>query len=108
MIPAGILDQRVKLQSKSVTRATNGEEVVTWTDVATVWAQVQQLRGKEFFAGAQMQDEVDVRVRIRYRTGVTRDQRLQWNSAPLDIVSVITLGRKEGLELMCISGVRNG
>lgn len=105
---AGKFDQRVTLQSKSVTRATNGEEVVTWNTVATVWAQVQQLRGKEFFAGAQMQDEVDVRVRLRYRTGVTRDQRLLWNSAPLDIVSVITIGRREMLEMMCISGVRNG
>lgn len=108
MISAGRLDQRVTLQAKSATRAGNGEEVVTWTDVATVWASVQQLRGKEFFAGAQMQDEIDVRVRLRYRAGVTRDQRLQWNGAPLDIVSVIALGRNEALELMCVSGVRNG
>lgn len=108
MISAGMLDQRVTLQSKSVSRAANGEEVVTWADVATLWAQVQPLRGKEFFAGAQMQDVVDVRVRLRYLGGVTRDQRLLWNGAPLDIVSVITLGRREALELMCISGVRNG
>lgn len=108
MISAGMFDQRVTLQSKQVARGANGEEVVTWSDVATIWAQVQQLRGKEFFAGAQMQDEVDVRVRLRYRTGVTRDQRLLCNGAPLDIVSVITLGRREALELMCISGVRNG
>jgi len=108
MISAGKLDQRVTLQAKSASRAANGEEVVTWTDVATVWASVQQLRGKEFFAGAQMQDEIDVRVRLRYRTGVTRDQRLMWNGAPLDIVSVIALGRNEALELMCVSGVRNG
>lgn len=108
MISAGQLDQRVTLQSKSVTRGSNGEEVVTWAEVATVWAQVQQLRGKEFFAGAQMQQEVDVRVRLRYRSGVTRDQRLQWNGAPLDIVTVIVLGRNEALELMCVSGVRNG
>ena len=108
MLSAGRLDQRVTLQAKSATRAANGEEVVTWGDVATVWAQVQQLRGKEFFAGAQMQDAIDVRARIRYRTGVTRDMRLQWNGAPLDIVSVIVVGRNELLELMCIAGVRNG
>lgn len=105
---AGRLDQRVTLQSKSATRAANGEEVVSWVDVATVWAQVQQLRGKEFFAGAQMQDAVDVRVRVRYRSGVTRDQRLLWRGAPLDIVGIVELGRKEALEIMCLSGVRNG
>ena len=106
--PSGDMNQRVKLQSKSVSRGSNGEEVVTWVDVATLWAQVQQLRGKEFFAGAQMQDEVDVRVRLRYRTAVTRDQRLLWNGAPLDIVSIIVIGYKEALELLCLSGVRNG
>lgn len=108
MSPAGMLDQRVTLQSKSVSRAANGEEVVTWVDVATLWAAVAQLRGREYFAAAQMQDAVDVKATIRYRSGVTRDQRLLWNGAPLDIVSVIAVGRNEQLELMCISGVRNG
>lgn len=108
MIAAGRLDQRITLQQKSVTRAANGEEVVSWAVVDTLWAEVFQLRGKEFFAGAQMQDAVDVRVRLRYRAGVTRDMRIVWNGTPLDIVSVIELGRREALELMCISGVRNG
>lgn len=108
MISAGVLDQRVTLQSKSVSRGANGEEVVTWNDVATVWARVAQLRGREYFAAAQMQDAVDVKVTIRYRAGVTRDQRLLWNGAPLDIVSAIVVGRNEQIELMCISGVRNG
>ncbi len=107
-IQSGDLDQRVTLQSKSVTRAANGEEVVTWADVATVWAQVHELRGREYFAGAQLQDTTDVRVRLRYRSGVVREQRLLWRGAPLDIVSVIEVGRKDSLELMCLSGVRNG
>lgn len=104
---AGELDQRVTIQNKSVTRATNGEEVVTWVDVATVWAKVAQIRGREFFAAAQMQDAVDLRVNIRYRSDVTREMRLLWRGNPLDIVGVIENGRKEALELMCISGIRN-
>ena len=108
MIQSGKLDQRVTIQQKSATRAANGEEFITWSDVATVWAAVLPIRGREFFAAAQMQDSVDYRVNIRYRTGVVREMRLLWRSSPLDIVSVIENGRKEGLELMCISGVRNG
>jgi SPP1 family predicted phage head-tail adaptor len=108
MMNAGRLDQRVTLQSKSVTRAANGAEVVSWVPVATLWAEVRQIRGKEFFAAAQMQEAVDHQVRIRYRAGVTRDMRLLWNGQPLDIVAVIALGRNEVLEIMCLSGVRNG
>lgn len=102
------LSERVTIQQKSVTRAGNGEEVVAWTVVCVVSAAVTQLRGREFFAGAQMQDAIDVRIVIRYRTDVTRDMRVVRNGTILDIVSVIETDRKTGLELMCMSGVRNG
>ena len=104
----GDLDQRVTLQSKSVTRAANGEEVVTWTDVATVWAQVEPIRGREFFAAAQMADSIDHRVVVRYRAGIAREMRVLWGAVALDIVTVIARGRRESVELMCVSGVRNG
>ena len=108
-LSASDLTQRVTLQSKAVTRAADGGEVITWSDVATVWAAVLPIRGREFFAAAQMQDATDVRVRIRYRTGVSRDMRIAHGSAHYDIVSVIDPeNRHEELELMCISGVRNG
>lgn len=104
----GALDQRVTLQSKSVTRAANGEEVVTWGDVATVWASVAPIRGREFFAAAQMADSIDHRVVIRHRAGIAREMRVVWGAVALDIVTVIYRGRKEEIELMCVSGVRNG
>ena len=37
MLLAGEFDQRITLQSKSITRNAIGEEVVTWGDVATIW-----------------------------------------------------------------------
>jgi SPP1 family predicted phage head-tail adaptor len=108
-LPAGKFDQRITLQSKLVTRAANGEEVVTWDDVAQLWARVEPLRGREWFAAAQMQDAAEIRVTIRYRAGVTRDMRVLWNGEPLDIMSVIDVNAdRTNLELMCISGVRNG
>jgi SPP1 family predicted phage head-tail adaptor len=104
------LDQRVTLQQKSVTRAANGEEVVTWGDIATVWAEAVPVRGREFFAAAQMQQSVDVRFRIRTRSGVTGDMRLLWQAQPYDIVSIVpgTAQYAGILEIMAVSGVRNG
>lgn len=108
-LPAGAFDQRVTLQAKDVTRTGTGGEVVSWVDVVTVWARVEPIRGNEFFSAAQMQDATDHRVTIYYRSGVTRAMRVLWGDQPLDIVSVIDVnGRRENLELMCISGVRNG
>lgn len=106
---AGQFDQRVTLQAKSVTRSAIGEEIVTWEPVAELWARVEPIRGREWFAAAQMQDATDHRVTIRYRAGVTRDMRVVWRGEPLDIVSVIDVNaRRENIELMCIAGVRNG
>lgn len=105
-----LLDQRVTLQAKSATRNGIGEEVVTWLDVATVWAEAVPLRGREFFAAAQMQQSVDVRFRIRARTGVAGDMRLLWRATPYDITAVIpgTAQYAGFLEIMAVTGVRNG
>ena len=110
MINSNAMRERVTLQSKSVTRTSLGEEVVTWSDVATVWAEVAPIRGREFFDAAQIQQAVDIRVVIRTRSGVTPDMRLQWASEPYDITAVIPgVGRWEGsLELMAVKGIRNG
>lgn len=102
------LDQRVQIQRKAVTRASNGEEVVTWVLVATVWAEVRALRGEEFFAGAQMQNSVDHQVRLRWRADITREMRILWGDQPLDIVSIVPLGRHDALEILALAGVRNG
>ena len=108
-IAAGTLDQRVTIQSKTVARTATGGEQVTWQTVAELWAAVLPIRGREFFAAAQMQDSCDVRVIIRYRTGIAREMRVMHKGQALDIVSVINpSSRNEMLELMCVSRVRNG
>ena len=107
---AGKMADRVTFQQKSVTRNGLGEEVVTWADVATVWAEVIPLRGGEFYAANQTQQTVDVRFRIRARSGLTNDMRLLWKTAPYDITALIPgTGKWQGMtEIMAISGVRNG
>lgn len=110
MIKAGEFDQRITLQSKSVTRNSIGEEVVTWGDVAYVWAKVMPLRGNAFYAANQQQHSIDARFLIRQRTGLTEDMRLQWKGEPYDITSIIKgTGPYTGtLELAAINGVRDG
>lgn len=110
MIGAADLDQRVTFQSKSATRNSLGEEVVTWADVVTVWAEAVPVRGNEFYAANAIQQTVDVRFRIRMRTGLTDEMRLLWKSEPYDIVALIPgTNRYLGLiEIMTLKGVRNG
>lgn len=111
----GRANQRIKLQAKSVTRNAIGEEVVTWTDVVTdtddhaIWAEAWPLKGREFFAAQQTQYAADVRFRIRYRDGVTREQRILWNDDPYDIIMIVDVGAaRQTIEILAVNGLRNG
>lgn len=121
MLAAGRLNQRVTLQAKTVTRGAGGEEVPAWADVATTWAEVEPLRGREFFAAQGAQYACDVKVRMRYRDDIAvgkplilhagdwRELRILWRSQPHDVTSVIEVrGGREALELLCIAGVKDG
>lgn len=101
-------DDRVTIQQRSVTKDAVGQDTITWVDVATVWAQCQAVRGREFFAAAQVQQEQTVKVRIRYRADVSTLHRLVWQGRAHDITGVVPVGRHDMLELMCLQGVKDG
>jgi SPP1 family predicted phage head-tail adaptor len=106
---AGQLDRRVKLQTKGITQDAYGGAVVTWSDAATVWAAVEPLYGREFFGAQQIDSEITIRVRIRYRAGVVPAMRVLYGSRVLDIRSVIDpKDRHEELQLMCSEGLTAG
>lgn len=107
---ASDLTQRITLQRPVATVNGLGEEVQTWEDVATVWARVQPLRGRDFFAAAQMQSSTDHRVVIRYRADVLATWRVVWRGLVLEVVGdpINVDGARTWLELMCASGVRSG
>ena len=105
---AGEFRHRITIEQTSRVKDAAGASADTWTEVATVWAKVQALRGREYFAGEQMQEAVDYRVVIRARAGVDRTMRVVWGAVTMDIVGVVEVGeRREYIELMCMSGVRN-
>jgi SPP1 family predicted phage head-tail adaptor len=92
----------VVIKEKVVSRDTYGEEDVTWTDVATVWADVQPVRGREYLEMDQSQADVTHRVYLRWRSGIEPTMRLVFEGRVLQIESVIRPGeRRVGLELIC-------
>jgi SPP1 family predicted phage head-tail adaptor len=110
-LKSGSLDQRLTLQQRAAGVSVDlGEAAGAWAGVATVWAQAQPLRGREFFASGQMQQALDVRFRIRWRAGVLASMRVLWRGEPYEIVGepINVDGARVVLELMCVKGVRDG
>ena len=113
--PAGRARHRIKLQSKSVAKNGIGEEIVTWADVVTdtadhcLWAEVWPMKGREFFSAQSTQYAADVRFRLRYRAGLTREMRVLWGGEPYDIVQILDVGAEhQTTEILAVNGVRNG
>lgn len=97
----GQLRHRVTIQSKTTVRDKEGFEAEVWTDVTTVWAAVEPLRGREYFAAAAVHAENTVRIRMRYRSGVTPEMRVKYGTRLFDIISVIDVDeRHQELQVM--------
>lgn len=98
---AGRLDRLVTLGKRTVASLTDyGEETVTWTDVP-VWAERRDLRGDERWTAQQVMGTQTCVYRIYYRTDLTVEDRLVDGADTYDIHSVVEVGRREGLELLC-------
>ena len=99
---AGELRHRVTIKSKGASRDTFGQETITWTTVATVWAAVEPLSGREYLAGAQLEAAVDTRVRIRYLAGVVPEMQVVYGSHTYNLLSVVHVGEnRREMQLMC-------
>jgi SPP1 family predicted phage head-tail adaptor len=109
-VNAGKLDQRITLQAPSASVDSLGQRVETWGAVVAVWANVEPLRGREFVAAGAINSEAQVKVRMRYRAGVTPAMRVLWRGVPHAIVAepVDVAGGRHTLELLCSAGIRDG
>lgn len=92
---------RVTLQTAAESLSALGEPSLTWSAIATVWASIEPLRGREFILSQAESVSVDARIRIRYRSDVDTGDRVVWGSHTYDIHSVIRpLEKANYLELM--------
>lgn len=99
---AGELRHRVTIQQKTTTQDTYGAPVETWAALATVWANVEALSGREFFDSQQTVAQADHRITIRYRSDVKPAMRVIYGTRTFDIQAVLDKeGRKRALELLC-------
>ena len=111
---AGELDQRVVIESRAnTTQNALGENTTAWAAWLTRWAKAAPVRGREFFAQGQQQQTIDTMFVLRYDSDtadITASMRVLWRGAYYDIASppIDVDGRKEWLELMTVSGVRDG
>lgn len=101
------LDQRITLQQRIVAADALGQPSTTWQDVATVWAQVRPVGGRDFQAADQAQASSTVRVHIRKRGGVVATMRMLWAGRAWDMVGEPLPVDRQWLRFDASTGVRD-
>lgn len=104
---AGDLNRRVTIQQRATGQNAYGEPNTGWTDVATVWAAIADVNGREFMAAQATQNAVQTKITIRYRPGIVAAMRVVHGSDIYNIEAVLGQDR-QALLLMCSRGVANG
>ena len=67
-----------------------------------MWAAIDPISGREFYAAEQSQSEVSHKVRCRYRTGLDTAMRIVYGRRKFKIISIIDWEeRHESLLIMC-------
>ncbi|OQB35290.1 MAG: Phage head-tail joining protein [Candidatus Latescibacteria bacterium ADurb.Bin168] len=76
---AGKLRHRIVIQQATVAApGTYGEQALSWSTFATVWAEVKPVSGGESFDMGQDRASVSHEIRIRYLAGVKPNMRVQF------------------------------
>lgn len=66
-IRAGQLTRRITLQQQSQSLDSYGQQITTWTDVATVWASIEPSVGRELMAAQAVSLEQPTTITLRWQ-----------------------------------------
>lgn len=94
----------MNIQTPVPTQNDFGEEIIEWSTLTTVWANVLPASGRESYvsAGEQQLAVITHRIQMRYRTDLNAKMRVVWEDRNLDIESVQDPTGKRGyLMVMC-------
>lgn len=103
---AGAMRERIVVQQVTDASDGGGGYVKTWSTLATLYAYVKPLSGREPYTQGQISPIVQYEFTIRYRTGITPANRITWNGKIFNIRSVVNADERDKyLTIRCDEGV---
>lgn len=87
-VSIGEMRHRITFRKFTVTTNQNGFEVEEWQDYMTVWSEVSNLSGREYYQVAAVQAEKTVKFTIRYLSGLNTDMRILYDCRQYNITAI--------------------
>lgn len=94
------LNRKITFQAYTTTTdPSTGYPTEAWADVASVFAKVEPLVGREFLAAEATQSQVTTKFTMRHRGDIDTTMRIQFDGKTFDIQSIqnIRSGNRETL-----------
>jgi SPP1 family predicted phage head-tail adaptor len=91
MIRGGSLRHRITVQRNVTAGDGQGGTSSAWTAVATVWAEVAPMQGRELFAAQQVNALTSHKITMRYLAGLTAADRVLFGTRSFNIRQVINV-----------------
>ncbi len=94
------LRHRIRIQKKVRSITERGFTEERWEDVCSVWAAVDTLRGREFYAAAAVQAERTVKFTIRFREDILEGMRILFQGVAYEVLHLANLSyRNQYIEI---------
>lgn len=101
----GELRRRLALEAPTSSPDGGGGAMISWTELATLWADVRARRGDERDRADRPDARLHLQVRIRYRRDVTTAMRFRHEGRVYNIRSLFDEdGRERFLTCLCEEG----
>lgn len=109
IIAPGEFNRRITLQSRSGVKDSFGQQALSWADVATLWARIEPVSGREAVIAGAINAEITHQIRIRHRLGVNASMRALYGSRVFNILAVVEPDMAHiALDLYCSEGLTQG
>lgn len=96
----GKLDRQVELLQPQNSPTSFGGTDQTWVVAGVVWAEVRDLRGREYFIASQEHHEITTRFIVRHRSDIAPNWRLRLDGVEYDITQISRVGRRVSLDIL--------
>lgn len=99
----GHLRHRITIEDyKEVGRNQYNEPIYDWDVLAEVWASIEPISGREYWANVQIMAEVTHRIRIRYLPELKPTMLIKFKGREFNITSIINWQERNiDLQIMC-------
>jgi SPP1 family predicted phage head-tail adaptor len=101
MLSAGEKTEYITIKRDAISRDSDGSEIRTPAVLASRWAQIVPVSGREFWAAQQTQSTVQYRVRLDLMDGIKQSDYLTWGARTLQIVAAMHNRAAFETTLMC-------